>query len=97
MTKAVLELCQEAVVLGARQFVYCTPEVLGLDDVVRAFEHHILKLNHICLILRVPFVEGFLYGQVTPQLKPGSRFIAGTDVAVKEQREHVVAEIVRSH
>ena len=97
VAETVLEFGQKGIVLGAGQLVDCAPKVLGLDDIVRTLEHHILELRDVRSVLFIPNVKGFVFGQVASQFQACSRFVSGTDIAVEEEREHIVAEVVGRH
>ena len=103
--EACLERVEQLAVLGAGHVGDAGPEVLGADDVMRLETHLLLEVRHIIGVLLVPdrqggppaVADGVRVGVVAPEFLLRGLLVVVREVAEEQEREHVVAEVVRVH
>lgn len=96
---------EQIIVLGARQVGDVGPEVLGFDDVVDSTAHLVFEELDVARILRIPHFERraaavFRLGGIgifVAQNPFDIGFVVVREIAQKEERQHVVAEVVGVH
>lgn len=100
-----LQGVEQLLVLGAGHVRDAGPEVIGLDDVVRLATHLLFKLGDVFGVVRVPHGQrdaavvttGGDLGIVPPQFLLCGGLVVVREVAQEQERQHVVAEVVRIH
>ena len=103
--EAGLERVEQLAVLGAGHVGDAGPEVLGADDVMRLEPHLLLERRHIAGVLLVPdrqggppaVADGVRVRVVAPEFLLRGLLVVVREVAEEQEREHVVAEVVRVH
>ncbi len=103
VTETALQGLQQFIVLCARHLRDAAPEISRVDDVVRLAPHLRLEVGHIVGIVRVPHRQRralIVIRQlrvIRPQLASCRRLEVIRQVAQKQERQHVIAEIVGVH
>ncbi len=103
--EAGLECVEQFAILRAGHVGDAGPEVRGLDDVMSLEPHLLFKRRHIAGILFVPnrqrgpstVAHSVRVRIVSPEFFLRGLLVVVREVAKEQEREHVVAEVVRIH
>ena len=102
--EALLQGVQQLLVLGARHLGDAAPEVRRLDHIMHLAAHLFFKFVNVVGIAVVPHLQGecvavciSVIRVIRPQFPLCRGFIIVRQVAQEQEREHVVAEVVRVH
>ena len=98
-----LQRVEQFSILRAGQIGDAGPEVIRLDDIMHLAAHLLLEIGHVIRIVGIPdgqrhtAVVALDLRIIPPQFFLRGRLVIVRQVAQEEERQHVIAEIVRVH
>ena len=101
--KAFLQGMQQLLILRARHFRDCCPEVLRLDHIMRLEPHLLFKISNIVWVGVIPALQRrgvgltLLVRIIRSRFFPGSDLVVVRQVAQEQERQHVIVEVIRVH